>query len=54
MALLLRKKGIRHIRPLQGGLDAWRERGYPMDTVTITTADGATVSISAKIDISGK
>jgi rhodanese-related sulfurtransferase len=35
VALLLRKNGITNIRPLQGGLDAWRERGYPMDTVTI-------------------
>jgi rhodanese-related sulfurtransferase len=30
VALLLRKKGIRNIRPLQGGLEAWRERGYPL------------------------
>jgi rhodanese-related sulfurtransferase len=30
VALLLRNKGVRHIRPLQGGLDAWRERGYPL------------------------
>jgi rhodanese-related sulfurtransferase len=35
VALLLRKKGITRIRPLQGGLNAWRERGYPMDTITI-------------------
>jgi 3-mercaptopyruvate sulfurtransferase SseA len=30
VALLLRKNGIKRIRPLQGGLDAWRERGYPL------------------------
>jgi rhodanese-related sulfurtransferase len=30
LALLLRKQGIKHIRPLQGGLDAWREQGYPV------------------------
>jgi len=36
VALLLRKKGINRIRPLQGGLDAWRERGYPLDTATLT------------------
>jgi rhodanese-related sulfurtransferase len=36
VALLLRKKGIKRIRPLEGGLDAWRKRGYPMDVVTIT------------------
>jgi len=35
VALLLRKNGITRIRPLQGGLDAWRERGYPMDTVSV-------------------
>jgi 3-mercaptopyruvate sulfurtransferase SseA len=36
VALLLRKNGIKRIRPLQGGLDAWRERGYPLDTTTLT------------------
>jgi len=36
VALLLRKKGITRIRPLQGGLDAWRERGYPLETPTVT------------------
>jgi rhodanese-related sulfurtransferase len=36
VALLLRKKGIKRIRPLQGGLDAWRERGYPLAVVTLT------------------
>jgi rhodanese-related sulfurtransferase len=32
VALLLRKNGITKIRPLQGGLGAWRDRGYPLDT----------------------
>jgi len=32
VALLLRKQGITQIRPLQGGLDAWRNLGYPMET----------------------
>jgi 3-mercaptopyruvate sulfurtransferase SseA len=32
VALLLRKHGIKQIRPLQGGLQGWRERGYPLDT----------------------
>jgi rhodanese-related sulfurtransferase len=36
VALLLRKNGIQRIRPLQGGLDAWRDRGYPLVTVTLT------------------
>jgi len=36
VALLLRKQGIQRIRPLQGGLDAWREQGYPLANVTLT------------------
>jgi 3-mercaptopyruvate sulfurtransferase SseA len=35
VALLLRKQGVKHIRPLQGGLDAWRDRGFPLDTIII-------------------
>jgi len=35
VALLLRKNGFMRIRPLQGGLGAWRERGYPLDTATL-------------------
>jgi rhodanese-related sulfurtransferase len=36
VALLLRKNGIKRIRPLQGGLDAWRERGYPLVVASLT------------------
>lgn len=31
VALLLRKRGITRVRPLLGGIDAWRERQYPLD-----------------------
>jgi 3-mercaptopyruvate sulfurtransferase SseA len=37
VALLLRKQGIRRIRPLQGGLDAWRKLGYPIQTIEVVT-----------------
>jgi rhodanese-related sulfurtransferase len=30
VALLLRRQGITRIRPLQGGLNAWRNLGYAM------------------------
>lgn len=40
VALLLRKKGIKHIRPLKGGLDAWRERGYPVEKNAAKAASG--------------
>jgi len=33
VALLLRRQGITRIRPLAGGLDAWRNLGYPIENV---------------------
>lgn len=30
-ALLLKKKGIHRVRPLEGGLDAWRDRKFPVE-----------------------
>ena len=36
MALLLRRQGVKHIRPLQGGLDGWREAGYALQVVSVT------------------
>jgi membrane protein DedA with SNARE-associated domain/rhodanese-related sulfurtransferase len=30
VALLLRRKGITRVRPLLGGIDAWRENDYPL------------------------
>jgi membrane protein DedA with SNARE-associated domain len=31
MAMLLRERGVVRVRPLLGGLDAWRARGYPVE-----------------------
>ncbi|HEY2082898.1 MAG TPA: rhodanese-like domain-containing protein, partial [Verrucomicrobiae bacterium] len=31
MALLLQRHGFVHVRPLLGGIDAWRERNYPVE-----------------------
>ncbi len=33
MALQLRKHGIKGVRPLLGGYHAWKELGYPLETV---------------------
>jgi 3-mercaptopyruvate sulfurtransferase SseA len=35
VALLLRRQGIKRIRPLQGGLDGWREAGFPLQEVSL-------------------
>jgi rhodanese-related sulfurtransferase len=41
VALLLKRQGIRRIRPLEGGLDGWRERGYPLEHIpTVQTVEG--------------
>ena len=39
-ALLLQRKGITRVRPLRGGIAAWRERNYPTElrAVAIQTA----------------
>jgi len=49
VALLLRKQGITRIRPLQGGLDAWRNLGYPMENAEpeLASASAATPAPSA-------
>jgi rhodanese-related sulfurtransferase len=30
VALLLRGKGVTRVRPLEGGLAGWRDRGFPL------------------------
>ena len=35
MALLLRSKGITRVRPLLGGIDAWREKHFPVEALTV-------------------
>jgi 3-mercaptopyruvate sulfurtransferase SseA len=34
VALLLRKHGVKRIRPLLGGLEAWRGAGYPIEAAS--------------------
>jgi rhodanese-related sulfurtransferase len=38
VALLLKKRGITQVRPLLGGLDAWIERGYPVEKIAVAQA----------------
>ena len=35
MALMLRSKGITRVRPLLGGIDAWREKDFPVEALTV-------------------
>ena len=34
-ALKLKQHGIQRVRPLEGGLDAWRERRYPTERIDL-------------------
>lgn len=34
VAMELRRMGVRRVRPLRGGLQGWKDAGYPMDTVS--------------------
>lgn len=43
MALLLRDKGITKVRPLAGGIDAWRARGFPLEAQD-SVVESATVT----------
>lgn len=38
MALLLRRKGVTKVRPLAGGIDAWRARKFPLEAYVPVTA----------------
>src|SRR5713101_5831137 len=38
MALLLKKSGITRVRPLAGGVEAWRERNYPLEELGVGVA----------------
>jgi membrane protein DedA with SNARE-associated domain/rhodanese-related sulfurtransferase len=45
VALALQKRGFTRIRPLKGGIDAWRENKYPVEVyVPITTTVNAVAS----------
>jgi hypothetical protein len=35
VALLLKRRGIMRIRPLTGGLEAWRERRLPLERIAL-------------------
>ena len=35
MALLLKRRGITRIHPLAGGLEGWRERGFPLERLSL-------------------
>ena len=39
MALLLEQSGVRWVHPLRGGLAAWTDAGFPVETLSALVAD---------------
>ena len=39
-ALRLNRRGIKRVRPLGGGFNEWRERGYPIEKIAEAMAPG--------------
>jgi rhodanese-related sulfurtransferase len=37
VALELRRMGVRRVRPLRGGLQGWKDAGYPLETVLVAS-----------------
>ncbi len=50
VATLLRRKGITRVRPLLGGIDAWRELNYPLETASRAPKSAATITPLAPAD----
>ncbi len=44
VALLLHRKGITRVRPLLGGIDAWRELNYPLETASFPSNLGGGIT----------
>jgi membrane protein DedA with SNARE-associated domain/rhodanese-related sulfurtransferase len=45
LALLLRSKGITRIRPLSGGYEGWRSRGFPLSLVKDESGDAQAAKV---------
>jgi membrane protein DedA with SNARE-associated domain/rhodanese-related sulfurtransferase len=46
VALQLRKAGIRRVRPLLGGFEAWRDGGYPVERIVTETDNSGAETLS--------
>jgi 3-mercaptopyruvate sulfurtransferase SseA len=47
VALQLKKAGIRKVRPLSGGFDAWRSLGFPVEPASANFTAVGTVEQNA-------
>jgi 3-mercaptopyruvate sulfurtransferase SseA len=40
---MLKRRGITRVRPLLGGIDAWRELDYPLERVVLKDAEAVSL-----------
>ena len=50
VALLLQKHGFTRVRPLLGGINAWREQNYPLDTTGSVAVSAIALGSASKPD----
>ena len=50
VALLLQKHGFTRVRPLLGGINAWREQNYPLDTAASVVISAVAPGSASKSD----
>ena len=55
MALLLKSHGVTRVRPLSGGLEGWRSRDFPMESVLLAPpADPSSSPLISLVDRTGQ
>jgi membrane protein DedA with SNARE-associated domain/rhodanese-related sulfurtransferase len=47
VAMELRRMGVRRVRPLRGGLQGWRDAGYPLESVLVSPPAAGRTSTTA-------
>jgi len=50
VALLLKRRGITRVRPLEGGFEAWRASGFPLEPKLTRLASSATASEGSEVE----
>ena len=53
MALQLKRAGVRRVRPLAGGFEAWRKLNYPVEPAIVDTGENSNVDVKAGVNRGG-
>jgi 3-mercaptopyruvate sulfurtransferase SseA len=53
VALQLKRAGVRRVRPLAGGFEAWRKLNYPIEPAILDTAENPVIDVKANVNRGG-